>query len=76
MALMTIADDAETVGIPVGSAPPDRMSAETQAIGNPWNTGLFDCHENQTNGIIIMLFHFHFVPYLSCLYSLALLESC
>jgi len=23
-----------------------------QPIGSPWSTGLFDCHENQTNGNI------------------------
>jgi len=21
-------------------------------VGSPWSTGLFDCHENQTNGNI------------------------
>lgn len=24
-------------------------------IGNPWSTGLFDCHEDQTNGTFISL---------------------
>ncbi|XP_004486754.1 protein PLANT CADMIUM RESISTANCE 8 [Cicer arietinum] len=23
-----------------------------QRVGNPWSTGLFDCHENQTNAIM------------------------
>lgn len=34
----------------VGSFAP-RYEADTfQPIGSPWSTGLFDCHENQTNG--------------------------
>lgn len=34
---------------PVGS----RYEANTtQQVGKPWSTGLFDCHENQTNGNI------------------------
>ena len=57
MGVNKTADDVETLGIPVGSAPPD-STAETQAIGKPWSTGLYDCHENQTNGIIILLFYY------------------
>ncbi|AES67981.1 putative PLAC8 motif-containing protein [Medicago truncatula] len=31
-----------------------RYSANTiqQVVGSPWSTGLFDCHENQTNAIM------------------------
>lgn len=27
---------------------------ESHTVGRPWSTGLFDCHENQTNGKIYM----------------------
>lgn len=34
-----------------------RYEANTiqQVVGSPWSTGLFDCHENQTNGNFIEL---------------------
>lgn len=37
---------------PVGSIAPRYEADRIQQIGNPWSTGLFDCHENQTNGNI------------------------
>lgn len=44
---------AEAGGTP--ATPP----APLQFIGRPWSTGLFDCHEDQTNGIYIISFlHF------------------
>lgn len=36
------------------TAPPMASNYETnrnQPLGRPWSTGLFDCHENQTNGL-------------------------
>ncbi|MCI00049.1 protein PLANT CADMIUM RESISTANCE 8-like, partial [Trifolium medium] len=27
-----------------------------QQVGNPWSTGLFDCHENQTNAVMTAFF--------------------
>ena len=35
---------------PFGSITPRSEADMIQQIGNPWSTGLFDCHENQTNG--------------------------
>lgn len=40
---------------PVGS----RYEANPiQQVGHPWSTGLFDCHENQTNGNINFTLNF------------------
>ncbi|WVZ00634.1 hypothetical protein V8G54_026703, partial [Vigna mungo] len=40
----------------VGSFAP-RYEADTfQPIGSPWSTGLFDCHENQTNAVMTSFF--------------------
>lgn len=36
----------------IGSITPRYEAGTVQQIGNPWSTGLFDCHENQTNGNI------------------------
>jgi len=36
----------------IGSFAPRYEADTVQPIGSPWSTGLFDCHENQTNGII------------------------
>jgi len=41
---------------PVGSIAPRYEADRIQQIGNPWSTGLFDCHENQTNGNIYSSF--------------------
>ncbi|GMN37196.1 hypothetical protein TIFTF001_006628 [Ficus carica] len=37
------------------TAPPMASNYETnlnQPLGRPWSTGLFDCHENQTNAVM------------------------
>ncbi len=54
--------DGETpqLGEPAGSFTPKFQGQENQAIGNPWSTGLFDCHEHQTNGNILVFFSFIF----------------
>ncbi|KAI4355622.1 hypothetical protein L6164_004376 [Bauhinia variegata] len=31
---------------------PNPVTPSPQSIGTPWKTGLFDCHENQTNAIM------------------------
>uniref|UniRef100_A0A7N2LN79 Uncharacterized protein n=1 Tax=Quercus lobata TaxID=97700 RepID=A0A7N2LN79_QUELO len=38
------------LGEPIGSFTPKFQEQKNQAIGSPWSTGLFDCHEHQTNG--------------------------
>lgn len=52
---------------PVESYPPKAEAGGTPAtppaplqfIGSPWSTNLFDCHEDQTNGIYLISFlHF------------------
>ncbi|KAG4961546.1 Protein PLANT CADMIUM RESISTANCE 8 [Glycine max] len=35
---------------PIGLIAPSYEADTIPQIGNPWSTGLFDCHENQTNG--------------------------
>ncbi|KAK4590700.1 hypothetical protein RGQ29_021036 [Quercus rubra] len=40
------------LGEPIGSFTPKFQGQENQAIGSPWSTGLFDCHEHQTNAIM------------------------
>ncbi|RDX63114.1 Protein PLANT CADMIUM RESISTANCE 8, partial [Mucuna pruriens] len=41
---------------PIASITP-RYEADTiRQIGNPWSTGLFDCHENQTNAVMTSFF--------------------
>lgn len=42
------------LGEPIGSFTPKFQGQENQAIGSPWSTGLFDCHEHQTNGNIVL----------------------
>jgi len=37
---------------PIGLIAPSYEADTIPQIGNPWSTGLFDCHENQTNGNI------------------------
>ncbi|PON88409.1 hypothetical protein TorRG33x02_157750 [Trema orientale] len=37
-------------GEPVGSVAPNYKTNQNQPLGRPWSTGLFDCHEDQTNG--------------------------
>lgn len=71
MAVNETPDDVETVSIPVASAPPDFI-----AIGKPWSTGLFDCYENQTNGIIFILLSFLFFLTFSLQLDIALKASC
>ncbi|XP_059642082.1 protein PLANT CADMIUM RESISTANCE 8 [Cornus florida] len=44
--------ETPTYGIPVGSIPLKLQTGESLSIGNPWSTGLFDCHENQTNAVM------------------------
>ncbi|KAL2590914.1 hypothetical protein AAZV13_13G314900 [Glycine max] len=34
---------------PIGLIAPSYEADTIPQIGNPWSTGLFDCHENQTN---------------------------
>ncbi|EXB74525.1 hypothetical protein L484_026222 [Morus notabilis] len=29
---------------------------QSQPLGRPWSTGLFDCHENQTNAVMTAFF--------------------
>lgn len=36
----------------LSSASSKFQTDENQLIGRPWSTGLFDCHENQTNSNI------------------------
>ncbi|KAG5537719.1 hypothetical protein RHGRI_024991 [Rhododendron griersonianum] len=37
---------------PVGSMALTCFEDKNLSVGNPWSTGLFDCHENQTNAIV------------------------
>ena len=46
------------LGEPIGSFTPKFQGQENQAIGSPWSTGLFDCHEHQTNGNIVLELYF------------------
>ena len=64
MAVNEAADDGETVGIPVASAPP-YFTAEARAIGRPWSTGLYDCQEHQTNGIIFIFIFVYLLFFLT-----------
>ncbi|KAF8388961.1 hypothetical protein HHK36_025645 [Tetracentron sinense] len=51
MGLNQTTGDGETPqsGEPVSSVPSKFQTVENPSIGNPWTTGLFDCHEHQTN---------------------------
>ena len=40
-------------GEAIGSTAPNYQTYPSQPLGSPWSTGLFDCHENQTNGIFL-----------------------
>ena len=42
------------LGEPIGSFTPKFQEQKNQVIGSPWSTGLFDCHEHQTNGISVL----------------------
>lgn len=44
----------QQTGVPVSQfAPPNYHQANVNlSVGRPWSTGLFDCHEDQTNGIV------------------------
>lgn len=44
----------QQTGVPVSQfAPPNYHQANVNlSIGSPWRTGLFDCQEDQTNGIV------------------------
>lgn len=44
----------QQTGVPVSQfAPPNYHQANVNlSVGSPWSTGLFDCHEDQTNGIV------------------------
>ncbi|GAB4842246.1 hypothetical protein Ancab_012212 [Ancistrocladus abbreviatus] len=45
--------EIQPVAEPVESDPPTvKAAAKPAVIGNPWTTGLFDCHEHQTNAIM------------------------
>lgn len=48
----TIEDQKIQQNEPVGPIPP---RYEADMIGSPWSTGLFDCHENQTNAVMTAL---------------------
>ncbi|KAG5537725.1 hypothetical protein RHGRI_024995 [Rhododendron griersonianum] len=42
--------DTPNPGKPVGSMALTLYEDKNLSVGEPWSTGLFDCHENQTNG--------------------------
>lgn len=42
--------EVSQTGEPIGSVAPNYQTNQNQPPGRPWSTGLFDCHENQTNG--------------------------
>ena len=50
-------EETQGKGVPqIGepTAPPmasNYQTGQNQPLGRPWSTGLFDCHENQTNGM-------------------------
>ncbi|KAI8544465.1 hypothetical protein RHMOL_Rhmol08G0298900 [Rhododendron molle] len=44
--------DTPKPGKPVGSMALTLYEDKNLSVGEPWSTGLFDCHENQTNAIV------------------------
>ncbi|XP_010545696.1 PREDICTED: protein PLANT CADMIUM RESISTANCE 8 isoform X2 [Tarenaya hassleriana] len=48
----------QQTGVPVGSFTPQDYQANivNQHVGSSWNTGLFDCHEDQTNAVMTAFF--------------------
>ena len=45
-------EEEEEADSAIGLIAPSYEADTIPQIGNPWSTGLFDCHENQTNGNI------------------------
>lgn len=60
--------DTPKQGKPVSSTALTLFRDENLSVGEPWSTGLFDCHENQTNGIFLFVefYVFSFLPNCTC----------
>ncbi|KAL5575179.1 hypothetical protein UlMin_016878 [Ulmus minor] len=51
-----MAEETPQTGEPIGSMPSKYQPNANQLLGRPWSTGLFDCHENQTNAVMTAFF--------------------
>lgn len=52
--------DIPQPGVPVAQFTPPSSVVGIQSTGTPWTTSLFDCHQNQTNGIFFFFLSFFF----------------